>query len=77
MAGRYAAEEHIVKARFVRTFWNAQACGRIALRIGIDDQNLYLTRGQRGTEVDGGGCLADPALLVSYGDYPAQVSSLS
>ena len=39
----------------------------IALRIEIDDQNIFADRGERGAEIDGGRGLTDAALLIGDG----------
>jgi len=46
----------------------AQAGGEVALRIGVHRQHPALRRSQAGGQVDDGGGLADPALLIGYGD---------
>ena len=43
---------------------DAQARGGVALRVGVDQQHLSPDRRQGGAQVDGGGGLADAALLV-------------
>ena len=47
---------------------DAQPAGGVALRIEIDEQHLGAGLGEAGGDVDGGGRLADAALLVGDGD---------
>src|SRR5690606_1032971 len=48
----------------------ADAAGYVALWVGVDEEDPLVGEGQRGREVDGGGGLADAALLVRDGDDP-------
>jgi hypothetical protein len=48
------------------------AAGRIALRIGINKQNLFAQNANACGKVYGGRGLADAALLIDYGYYLAQ-----
>ena len=43
---------------------DAEAGRGVALRIEVDDQDPLADRRQRGAEIDRGGRLADPALLI-------------
>ncbi len=43
---------------------NAEAGGGVALRVEVDQQDLFVVGGQRGGQVDRGRGLADPSLLV-------------
>ena len=67
------AEQHFVGRDFPVLAVDAKPGAGIALRIEIDDQNPLADRGKRGRQVDGGGGLADPALLVGYRDHAATV----
>ncbi len=42
----------------------------VALRVEVDHQDPQPVHGQRGGEVDGGGGLAHPALLVGHHHHP-------
>ncbi|HEV3261294.1 MAG TPA: hypothetical protein VG013_30855 [Gemmataceae bacterium] len=42
--------------------------GQVALAVAIEDQDLVVHLGEGGTQVYGGGCLADTALVVDDGD---------
>jgi hypothetical protein len=44
----------------------AQACGCIALGIEVNQQRAAIRLGQRNGQVDGGGRLANTALLICY-----------
>ena len=50
-----------------RSSGDADAGRGVALRVEVEDQHLLADGGQRGAEVDGGGGLADAALLVGDG----------
>ena len=47
---------------------DAQARAGSALRIEVDDEDPAPALGQSRPEIDGGGRLADPALLIAHGD---------
>ena len=47
---------------------DAQAAGGVALGVAVDQQDAALQGAETGAEVDGGGGLADPALLVRDGE---------
>ena len=51
---------------------DADAGGRVALWIDIDDEDALAQRGERGAEVDGGRALADAAFLVHDRDDAAR-----
>ena len=65
---RGLAGQHVEDGREARFVGDADAGRGVALRIEIEDQHLLADRRQRGAEVDGGGGLADAALLVGDGD---------
>jgi hypothetical protein len=48
---------------------NAHAARGVALRIGVDEQHFLFSRGERGGDVDRGGGLPHPALLIGDRDY--------
>src|SRR5689334_4299155 len=66
VGGSDLAAEHVVEARGAVTR-DAEADGGVALRVDVDDEGLVAGRGDAGGDVDGGGGLADPALLVRDG----------
>ena len=41
----------------------------VSLRIEVDDQHPLADGGERGAEIDGGGGLADAALLIGEGEH--------
>ena len=47
---------------------DAQAYGQRTLRVEVDQQHAAPVLGERGAQVDGGGGLAHPALLVADRD---------
>ena len=49
--------------------FEAEAAGGVALRIGVDEERAVAREREGGGEVDGGGGLADAALLVRDGDH--------
>ena len=51
----------------------ADAAGQVALGIDVDEQHALLGERQRRRQVDGGGGLADAALLVGDGDDSAAI----
>ena len=63
------ADEHLVQVGFERTLVDAAAHGGVALRIEIDQQHPLLVRSQASRKVDGGGGLADAALLVGDAEH--------
>ena len=54
-------------------FVDAEACGRVALGIGVNQEDGHVVRGERRGEVDGSGGFADATLLVGDGDDFAHV----
>ena len=65
---RLLADQHLVARGRSSAPVDAEPGRGVALRIEIEDQHPLADRGQRGAEVDGGGCLADAALLVRQGE---------
>ena len=68
---RDLAEQQLVDRRRARAVLDAQRRAGVALRVEVDDQDLHSVQRERGGEVDGGGGLADAALLVGDGEHPA------
>jgi len=66
------AEENVVNAWFFSVLCNSQPGSGIPLRVRVDYQDFEVAGGKGGTEVDGGGCLANSAFLICDGDNPAQ-----
>ncbi len=64
----FFAHQHVVARSHPSFAIDAEAGRGVALGIEIDDQHALADRGQRGAEVDGGGGLADAALLVRHGE---------
>ena len=62
------ADQHVVGRALAVLAIDAEPGRCVALRIEIDDQHMLAGRGQRRAEVDGGGGLADAALLVGERD---------
>ena len=65
-----ALHEQVVDRQVELARVDAQADGERALRVEVDEQHPLPGLGQRGAQVDGGGRLADAALLVDHGDDP-------
>ncbi len=65
---RDLADEHLVRRRCALAVLDAERGAGIALRIEVDHQNLQSLQRERGGDVDGGGRLADAALLVGDGE---------
>ena len=49
-----------------------QAGGAVRLRVAVHQQDAEFRSGQRGRQIDGGGGLADPSLLIGYGNDLSQ-----
>lgn len=62
-------DESVVGCKMARPLSYAEACGCVTLRIDIHEKNTEVISGQRRGQVDGGGSLADSALLIGDGDY--------
>ena len=77
VADRRIAEEDVVQAGAFRIFGDAKAGGGIALRVGVDDQDLKVVGGKGGGQVDGGGGFSDSAFLVGNGEDSAQAAILA
>jgi hypothetical protein len=63
-ADRGGFQQHVVHAQRQLALVHARAHGRVALRVQVDHQHALPHLGQARGEVDGGGGLADAALLV-------------
>ena len=61
------AQYDLVHAFFKAGFVYAAACGGVALRVEVDDEDAFAFGGERCREVDGGGGFADAAFLVGDG----------
>ena len=68
VAQRLLADQHFVARSCSSVSVDAEPGRRVALGIEIEDQHPLADRGERGAEVDGGGGLADAALLVRHGE---------
>ena len=68
LCGGRLADEHLVGAALHAPLGDAVAGGGVALGVQIHDQDLLAQRRHTGTQVDGGGCFANAALLVCYCD---------
>ena len=62
------AQYDLVHAFFEAGFVYAAACGGVALRVEVDDEDAFAFGGERCREVDGGGGFADAAFLVGDGE---------
>ena len=62
--GSDVAHQQLVGAGAVGVAQKAQAAGGVGLRIAVDQQGRGLAGGKGGSQVNGGGRLADSALLV-------------
>ena len=60
------SDQHVVTGSDARFALDAETGRSIALGIKIDNEDALADRGEGCSEVDGGGCLADPALLVRH-----------
>ena len=65
---RLFADQHLVARGRAGVPVDAEPGRGVALGIEIDDQHPLADRGERGAEIDGGGRLADAALLVRHGE---------
>jgi hypothetical protein len=61
--------QDVVGGNFAAFPVDSKARGGIALRIEIDDEHSFSDRGERGSEIDGGRGLADPAFLIGKHEY--------
>ncbi len=66
VAQGFFPDQHLVARGDAGFAVDAEPGRGVALRVEVDDENPLADRGQRGSEVDGGGGLADPALLVRH-----------
>ena len=77
IASRYCglSEKHVVERLPVCGLCPNRPRRGVALRIGIDEQHFQLRSCQGRCEIDGGGGLSHPALLICYGDDARQECS--
>ncbi len=61
------AEQNAIRARAF-DFFNADAAGRVGLRIKVKKQHALAERGEAGGKVDGGGGFSHATFLVGDGD---------
>src|SRR4029453_2546980 len=61
------AGQHIKTGDRPRVLGDTNAGRGVALRVDVEDQHLLADGGQRGTEIDGSGGLADATLLIGDG----------
>ena len=59
-----AVHEDVVNRRHSVGLLDSETAGRVSLRIAVDQEDLDFARGERGGEIDGGGCLTHAAFLV-------------
>ena len=72
---RRVVHDHVVDRALDVAVADPEPGGRVALRVEVDHQDPVADLRERGAEVDGGGRLADAALLVGDRDDPGQASS--
>src|SRR3989449_8402978 len=72
---RGAVEQGVVQGVADAIALDADAAGRVRLRIGVDEQRLPLRGGERRGEIDGCRRLTDTALLVGNSDYAGHLTS--
>src|SRR5690606_23508237 len=69
LADRALADQHVVDGVLEGLLVHTAAHGGVALGIEVDQQDAALGGDQRGGQVDAGGGLADPALLIGDREY--------
>ena len=74
---RGVADQHVIGRGAPAGALDAEAGRGVALGIEIDDQHFLADRGQRGAEIDRGGGLADPALLIGDRQNARSASGLA
>ena len=67
---RLPVHQNVVDAGHLGVMVDPEGRARIALRVKVDDEDLETGLSQRGGDVDGGGGLADAALLVGDREDP-------
>ncbi len=70
------ADQHVVGRDPAVAAVDAEPGRGVALRVEVDDQHAFADGGERRAEVDGGGGLADAALLVGDGEHPRRLGRL-
>lgn len=73
---RHALDERVVRRGHAPAVLDAQGGAGVALRVEVDDEDPLAELGQRRRDVDGGGRLPDPALLVGDHEDPRRVGSV-
>ena len=68
LGDRHLIDQHLIGAGAAVAALDAEAGRGVALGVEIDDQHALAAGGEGGRQVDGGGGLADSALLVRHGD---------
>jgi hypothetical protein len=71
------SKEDVIEAGAVGIFGDTEAGSRVALGVGIDDEDSKVAGCQGGCQVDGSGGFADPAFLVSNCKNAAQAAILT
>ena len=66
---RGGLQQHVINSELNLAFVHARAHGGVALRVQVDHQHALAELRQTGREIDRGGGLAHPALLVGYTKY--------
>ena len=61
-------DHHVVRRRCSRGVLDAESARGVTLRVGIDDKHRQTAQREACGEIDGRGCLADPALLIGDRD---------
>ena len=68
LGGELGGERVVDGGAFLGVPLSSDAAGQVALGVDVDEQHSLSAQGEGGGEVDGGGGLADSALLVRDGD---------
>src|SRR5436309_14853332 len=58
-----------------RVFDQAEAAGRVRLRIAVNQRRIHFAGGEVGGQVDGSRSLPDATLLIGYGDDASHLIS--
>ena len=69
----FVEDERLIEGAAGGVFGKTEGAGGVSLRIAVDDEGALFGCGERGTEVHGGGGLADAAFLVRDRDYAGQI----
>ncbi len=76
VAQRRFADQHVIGRIAPVAAIDAETGRGVALRIEIDDQDVFADGGERRAEIDGRRGLADAALLIGDGEYPGRLCRL-